>query len=87
MTVVGLPPSKKIKRNNPKNLTVSFITLKSAKKDKILLECVVSTCTVKHILKGVLVTRGKLKSDVSTISDLTRDEKYVDHDIHTFYLL
>ena len=30
------------------------------KKDKILLECVVSTSTAKHILKGVLVTKGKL---------------------------
>ena len=32
LTVVGLPYSKTIKRNNPKNLIVSFIKLKSAKK-------------------------------------------------------
>ena len=74
VTVVGLPFSKKIKRNNPKNLIVPFIKLKSPKKDKILLECVVSTSSTKNTLKGVLVTKGKLKSDLSTISDLIRDE-------------
>ena len=74
VTVVGLPFSKKIKRNNPKNLIVPFIKLKSAKKDMILLECVVSTSSTKNTLKGVLVTKGKLKSDLSTISDLIRDE-------------
>ena len=87
MTVVGLPSSKKIKRNSLKNLIVRFIKLKSAKKDKILLECVVSTSMAKHILKVVLVTRGKLKSDVNIISDLIRDEKYVDDKIHVFHLL
>ena len=30
-------------------------------KDKILLECVVSTSRAKHKLKGVLVTKGKFK--------------------------
>ena len=74
VTVVGLPSSKNIKRNNPINLLVPLIKLKSAKKDKILLECVVSTSTAKNIQKGVLVTKGKLKSDLSTISDLIRDE-------------
>ena len=87
MTVVGLPYSKAIKRSNPKNLIVPFIKLKSAKKDKTLLECVVSTSTAKHILKGVLVTKGKLKSDVNTISDLIRVEKYVDNNIQIFHLL
>ena len=54
------------------------------KKDKIILECVVSTSPAKHILKGVLVTKGKLKSDVNTISDLIRVEKYVDNNIQIF---
>ena len=84
LTVVVLPSLKKMKRNNSKNLIVPFIKLKSAKKDKILLECVVSTSTAKHILKGVLVTKGKLKSDVNTISDLIRVEKYVDNNIQIF---
>ena len=84
LTVVGPPSSKKIKRNYHKNLIVPFIKLKGAKKDKILLECVVSTSTAKHILKGVLVTKGKLKSDVNTISDLIRVEKYVDNNIQIF---
>ena len=44
------------------------------KKSKILLECVVSTSTVKNTLKGVLVAKGKLKSDPNTISDIIRDE-------------
>ena len=86
-TGVGLPSSKKIKRNNPQNLIVPFIKLKSAKKDKIRLECAVSTSTARHILKGVLVTKGKLKSDVNTIPDLIRHEKYVDNNIHIFHLL
>ena len=81
LTVVCLPSSKKIKRINPKNLIVPFIKLKSAKKDKILLEFVVSTSTAKHILIGVLVAKAKLKSDVNNISDLIRDEKYVDCNI------
>ena len=78
---------KNDQEKHPKNLIVLFIKLKSAKKDKTLLECVVSTSTAKHILKGVLVTKGKLKSDVGTISDLIRDEKYVDNNIHIFHLL
>ena len=55
--------------------------------DKIHLECVLTTSTAKYILKGVLVIKGKLKSDVNTISDLIRDEKYVDTNIHIFHLL
>ena len=84
LTVVGLPSSKMIKKNNPKNLIAPFIKLKSAKKHKTLLECVVSTSTAKHILKSVLVTKGKLKSDVNTISNLRRVEKYVDYNIQIF---
>ena len=84
MTIVGLPSSKKIKRNNPKNLIIQFIKFKHAKKDKILLECVVSTSMAKHILKGVLVTKGKLKSDVNVISDLIKVEKYVYNNIQVF---
>ena len=53
----------------------------------VLLECLASTSTAKRILKGVLVTKGKLKSDVGTISDLIRNEKYVDNNIHIFDLL
>ena len=34
--------------------------------------------------ESVLVTKGKLKSDVNTIPDLTRVEKYVDNDIQIF---
>ena len=85
MTVVAFRSSKKMKRNNnPKNLIVPFIKFKSSKKDKILFECVVSTSTAKHILEGVLVTKGKLKSDVNAISDLIRAKKYVDNNIQTF---
>ena len=74
LTVVGLPSSKKIKRNNSKNLIVPFIKLKSAKRNKILLECVVSMSTAKNRLKGVLVRKGKLKSDLNTILDHIRNE-------------
>ena len=57
---------------------------KKQKKDKIFLECLVSTSTAKHILKGALVTKGKLKSDVNAISDLMIVEKYVDNNIQIF---
>ena len=66
---------------------VPFIKLKSVKKDKTLLEYVVSTSTPKHILKSVLVKKGKLKPDVNIIPDLIRYEKYVDNNIHIFHLL
>ena len=55
-------------------MIVPFIKLKSAEKDKILLECAVSTSTANNTLKGVLVTKEKLKSDLNTISGLIRDE-------------
>ena len=42
------------------------------------MECVVSTSTAKNALKGVLVTKENLKSDLNTTSDLIRDEKCVD---------
>ena len=41
----------------------------------------------KHILKCVLVTKGKLKSDDNIISDLIRVEKYVDDNIAYLVLL
>ena len=46
---------------------------KVEKKDKILLECVVSTSSAKHILKGVLVTKRKLNGCVVVYL------KYVNH--------
>ena len=60
---------------------------KCKKKDKILLECVVSTSTAKHMLKGVLVTKGKLKPDVNSMSDILRDEQYVDNNIYVSSLM
>ena len=86
MAVVCLPSSKKIMTINPKNLIVPFIKSKSAKKDKILSECVVSTATAKHILKVVLVTKGKFKS-MSILYQISWDEKYVDNKINVFHLL
>ena len=65
LTKVGLPFSKKIKRSNPKNLIVLFIRLKSAKKEKTLLECGVSTFAANNALKGVLVINKKLKFDLT----------------------
>ena len=87
MTVVGLPSSKTIKRNNPKNLIAPFIKLKSEKKDKTPLECVDSVSTAKHILKCVLIKKEKLKPDVNIISGLIRDDKHADNNIHIFHLL
>ena len=47
----------------------------------------IQTSKSTYILKGVLVKKGKLKSDVNIISDLIRNEKYVDNNIHIFHLL
>ena len=41
----------------------------------------------KQILKVMLVTKGKLKSDVNIISDLIRDEKYVGNNIYLSSLM
>ena len=84
LTVVGLLSSKKDKE---KNLIVAFIKFKSSIKDKILLECAVSTSTAQHILKGLLVTKGRLKPDIYTVSDLIRVEKYVDNNLQIFHHL
>ena len=78
MIVVGLPSSKKIKRNNTKKMIVPFIKLKSAEKNMVLLDCVIFTSTAKNALKGVVVRKENLKTDFSTISDLIRDEIFVD---------
>ena len=86
LTVISLPSPKKTKRNNSKNMVVPFIKLKSAEKDKTLLECVFSASTANNALKGVLVTKEKLKSDLNAISDLVRDEKYVElHRIEKYF--
>ena len=86
LTVIGLPSPKKTKRNNSENMVVPFIKLKSAEKDKTLLECVVSASTANNALKSVLVTKERLRSDLNTISDLIRDEKYVElHRIEKYF--
>ena len=59
-------------------MIVPHIKLKSAKKGKILLACVVSISTAKNALKSVLEAKENLRSDLSTISNLIRDEKFVD---------
>ena len=67
-------------------MIVPFIKLKSAEKNKILLECVASTSTANNTLKGVLVTKEKLKSYLNTKSDLIRNETYVDlHRIKKYF--
>ena len=52
---------KKEQEKQSKKLDCPVHQIKKCKKDKILLECVVSTSRAKHILKGVLVTKGKFK--------------------------
>ena len=71
-------------------MIVAFIKFKSSIKDKILLECAVSTSTAQHILKGLLVTKGRLKPEAwypDTVSDLIRVEKYVDNNLQIFHHL
>ena len=42
------------------------------------MECIVSPSTAKNAVKGIPVKKKKLRSDLNTMSDLIRDEKYVD---------
>ena len=51
LTVIGLPSSKKSKRNNIKPSITPFIKLKVTEKDRIILECVVSPLVAKNALK------------------------------------
>ena len=68
------------------NLIISFIKLENARIDKILLQCLFSIFTANSALKGVLVTKGKFRSDLNTISDLKNDKTYLDfHQIEKYF--
>ena len=69
--------TKRCRVGSYRSLSVEFIKLNSVVKDKICLECVVSKFTANNTLKDVLVTKENLESDLNTISDFTRDKKYV----------
>ena len=75
LTVIGLPFSKKSKRNNVKPSIAPFIKLKSIEKDRIIVECVVSSSVARNALKGVLfIGTEEIKINLNEISDLIRDE-------------
>ena len=79
LTVVGLPSSKKSKRNNIKPSITPLIKLKGIEKDRIILECVVSPSVARNALKGVLLIGAEeIKININEISDLIRDDNYVD---------
>ena len=78
LTVIGLPPSKKSKRNNIKPSITPFIKLKGIEKDRIILECVVSQSVARNALKSVLLIGAEeTKINIKEISDLIRDDNYV----------
>ena len=79
LTVIGLPSSKKSKRNDIKPSITPFIKLKGIEKDRIILECVVSPSVARNALKGVLLIGAEeIKININEISDLIRDDNYVD---------
>ena len=53
LTVIGLPSSRKSKRNNIKPSLIPFIKLKGNEKDRIVLESAVSPSFARNHLKGV----------------------------------
>ena len=78
---------KKDQENQSEKFDFPLHQIKKCKKRQDSFRVCNSTSTAMHILKVVLVTKGKLKSDVNIIWDLIRDEKYVDDNIHVFHLL
>ena len=66
---------------------VAFIKLKSAKRQDPFRVCRFYIHSKAHTERCVLVTKKKLKPDVNIMSDLRRDQKYVDNNIHIFHLL
>ena len=79
LTVIGLPSAKQSKRNDIKPSITPFIKLKGIQKDRIILECVVSPSVARNVLKGVLLIGAEeIKININEISDLIRDDSYVD---------
>ena len=78
LTVIGLSSLKKSKRNNIKPWITPFIQLKCAEKDRIILECAVSPSVVRYALKSLLIIGAEeIKINIKEISDLFRDDNYV----------
>ena len=79
LTVIGLPCSKKNKKNNIKPSITPSTKLKGIEKDRIILECAVSPSVARNALKGVLlIVPEEIKININKISDLIRDGSYVD---------
>ena len=79
LTVIGLSSSKNSKRNNIKPSITTFIKLKGTWKDRTILECVVSPSAARNALKGVLLIGAEeIKININKISDLIRNDYYVD---------
>ena len=80
LAVTGLPSSKKSKRNDFKLSITPFIKLKGIERDRIILECAVSTLFARNALKGVLIGAEEIKTSINEISDLIRDDNFVNFD-------
>ena len=86
LAVTGLPSSKKSKRNDFKLSITPFIKLKGIERDRIILECAVSTLFARNALKCVLIGAEEIKTSINEISDLIRDDNFVNFDyIKKFY--
>ena len=79
LTVIGLPSSKKSKKTNIKPSITPSTKLKGIEKDRVILECVASPSVARNALKGVLlIVAEEIKISINEISDLIRDDNYVD---------
>lgn len=76
LTVIGLPTAKK--RKTESNKLESFSKLKPEEKDRLLLECFVTTLVAKHALSGVNIKKDQIRVNPFNIPDLARDECVVD---------
>ena len=70
LAVTGLQSSKKSKRNDFKLSIRPFIKLKGIERDRIILECAVSSLFARNALKGVLIGAEEIKTNINEISDL-----------------
>ena len=78
LTVIGLPSSEVSKINNFKPSITSFFKLKGIEKDRFILECLVPPLVARNALKVVLIGAEEIKININEISDLIRDDSYVD---------
>ena len=69
---------KKSKRNNVRPSITPFIKLRGIKKERMILECIVSPSVARNTLKSLLIGAEEIKINIIEIPDLIGDDNYID---------